>query len=92
METVEIVQNSSAQTEPKLPSVVAEWDNAEMSGAMADWLLRLAQPHIGVRTENGFRLTFEAVAEANREALTQQLYQFGASSVKMQEEIESDNR
>jgi len=67
--------------EPKLPTIVAVWDNPDMSGALANWLLRLTIPHQGGMEQGGYRIAFDEVPAEKKDALMQQLREYGAVSV-----------
>jgi epidermal growth factor receptor substrate 15 len=85
MDTVQTVQNV-VPFELKRSTIVAEWESLEMTGAAADWLLRITQPHSGKVTETGFVLSFENVPAAEQEALIQTLQKYGAGKVELETE------
>ena len=85
MDTVQITQNEQS-FELKRSTIVAEWESLEMTGAAADWLLRITQPHKGTVTENGFILSFEGVPASEQETLMQTLQQYGAAKVELEAE------
>ncbi|MDH4473286.1 MAG: hypothetical protein QE487_11820 [Fluviicola sp.] len=87
MDTVQTTQNA-LPFELKRSTIVAEWESLEMTGAAADWLLRITQPHNGTATENGFILSFEGVPASEQETLMQTLQQFGASKVELEVEAQ----
>jgi len=85
MDTVQTAQNALS-FELKRSTIVAEWESLEMTGAAADWLLRITQPHSGTITEKGFMLSFENVPTAEQESLMQTLQQYGAAKVQLEAE------
>ena len=87
MDTVQTVKNQPS-VELKRSTIVAEWESLEMTGAAADWLLRITQPHKGTSTEKGFILSFEDVPAVEQEALIQTLQQYGAAKVQLETETQ----
>jgi hypothetical protein len=86
MDTVQTVPQNTLPFELKRSTIVAEWESLELSGAAADWLLRITLPHSGKATATGFVLSFEGVATPEQEGLIQTLQQYGATKVQLEVE------
>jgi epidermal growth factor receptor substrate 15 len=85
LDTVKTVKNA-VHDEPMVVKVVAVWESAEISGATADWILRLTQAHTGTVKGDGFELTFENILPEDREDLVYVLESYGADEVRVEEE------
>jgi epidermal growth factor receptor substrate 15 len=86
MDTVQALPQNTLPFELKRSTIVAEWESLELSGAAADWLLRITLPHSGKATEAGFVLLFEGVAAHEQEGLIETLQQYGATEVQLEVE------
>jgi hypothetical protein len=90
LDTIQTTAPISLSDERNEATVVAVWESTELSGAAADWLLRLTIPHAGVRTATGFALSFEGVLVSDQEALMKTLESYGADQVQLEAEKQAE--